>query len=208
MYKKASEEQSKNLKSDDFLNKQVVTEQFYALEMVKEPIRKAINLNISRKEKIRMIESKSARTVHFLFNTGQPVTITPFARKYLKLLDGSLKAFEEEEREKFAEYINAIESETLFSDGSSHADDFLLQKHHPIRYEPSPFFTCELSGLNRLAFAVADDPFFKTARARYYPEIVVVNSKGEVKARIGGGKRLGMEKYGKVMSYDEDFREP
>jgi hypothetical protein len=62
---------------------------------------------------VRQIESKTTRTVHFLFDTKQKVKITPFARKYLRLIDGDLKKFEEEETEKFAQYIQAIENETL-----------------------------------------------------------------------------------------------
>jgi hypothetical protein len=31
-----------------------------------------------------------------------PSVITPFARKYLRLIDGTLKEFEDEERERFA----------------------------------------------------------------------------------------------------------
>jgi hypothetical protein len=68
----------------------------------KDPIKKQIQFNIQRKEKIKQIESKERRTVHFLFNPGVTSTVTPFVRKYLKLLDGSLKEFEDEEREKFA----------------------------------------------------------------------------------------------------------
>ncbi len=56
---------------------------------------------IQRKEKVRQIESKERRTVHFLFNPNVPSKITPFARKYAKLLEGNLQEFEDEEREKF-----------------------------------------------------------------------------------------------------------
>jgi hypothetical protein len=67
----------------------------------KEPIKKSIQYNIQRKEKVKQIESNERRTVHFLFNSTIPSEITPFARKYIRLLDGSLEEFEREEAEKF-----------------------------------------------------------------------------------------------------------
>jgi hypothetical protein len=36
-----------------------------------------------------------------MFNPKVPIKITPFARKYTRLLDGTLEEFENEEREKF-----------------------------------------------------------------------------------------------------------
>jgi len=47
-----------------------------------------------------------------------------------------------------------------------------------------PFFTCELTSLNRIAFLVADDPFYKSQRSKYYPEVLVVSIKGKIRARI------------------------
>lgn len=61
--------------------------------------------NIQRKEKVRQIESKSTRTVHFVFDHGLQVKETPFTRKYKRFLEGNLKQFEDEEAEKFATYI-------------------------------------------------------------------------------------------------------
>lgn len=51
--------------------------------------------------------------MHFLFNPGVPSIITPFTRKYVRLLDGTLQDFENEEREKFAGYIERLENEDL-----------------------------------------------------------------------------------------------
>lgn len=59
-----------------------------------------------------------------------------------------------------------------------------MLRQNPIVYENSPFYCFELTGLNRIAFTVADDPFYKPLRAKYYPEVVVINMKGEVKARV------------------------
>jgi len=51
-------------------------------------------------------------------------------------------------------------------------------KQNPIAYPEMPFPTFELTGLNRLAFQVADDPFYKSLRSKFYPEVVILNLKG------------------------------
>ena len=123
-----------------------------------------------------------------------PVKITPFARKYVRLLDGTLDEFENEEREKFQSYVERMESEEL-EEGET----------NPVVYEDMPFFTCELTSLNRIAFAVADDPFYKPLRSKFYPECVIMNIKGKVLARINPWSKHS-EKYG--LEYLDDFREP
>ena len=60
-----------------------------------------MNIVRQKKEKVRMIESKDKRIIHFLFNPKVPVQETNFSRKYIKLLDGSMDEFENEEKEKF-----------------------------------------------------------------------------------------------------------
>lgn len=61
--------------------------------------------SIETKEKVRQIESQDKRTAHFIFNPTVPIKVTPFARKYMRLIDGTLEEFENEEKEKFNEYI-------------------------------------------------------------------------------------------------------
>lgn len=68
-----------------------------------------------------------------------------------------------------------------------------------------PFFTCELTSLSRISFSVADDPFYKSARSKFYPEVVVISSKGKILSRINLNHRES-EKYG--LEFLEDFREP
>ena len=51
--------------------------------------------------------------VHFIFNTGLPTKVSPFARKYAKFLDGTLAEFEAAEKEKFAAYAQRLASEEL-----------------------------------------------------------------------------------------------
>lgn len=169
------------------------------MAVTKDGIKKAYESKMARKEKVRRIESIEERTVHFVFNPRVPCKVTPFTRKYRKLLDGNLAEFEENEREKFARYTEAMETETLAE-----------EEQYPIVFEDSPFFSLELTGLSRIAFAVADDPFCKVPRAKYYPELVLVNKKSKVKAVINpaimGQPRT--DKYGQVFEYCEDFREP
>ena len=123
-----------------------------------------------------------------------PSKITPFTRKYVKLLDGTLTDFETEEREKFTAYIEALENETLQDD-----------EVNPVIYDDMPFFTCELTCLNRISFSVADDPFYKALRTKYYPELIVMNIKGKILTRVNPDNKKS-EKYG--LEYIEDFREP
>jgi hypothetical protein len=42
-----------------------------------------------------------------------PCKITPFARKFMRLMDGSLEEFEREESEKFQSYIERLENQEL-----------------------------------------------------------------------------------------------
>ena len=37
-----------------------------------------------------------------------------------------------------------------------------------------------------MSFAVADNPFYKNDRTKFYPEIIVISGKGKIKARVGG----------------------
>jgi hypothetical protein len=56
------------------------------IQVTKENIKKTHEVKLQRKEKIRRIESESQRTVHFIFNPNVPSKITPFTRKYKRLL--------------------------------------------------------------------------------------------------------------------------
>lgn len=64
----------------------------------------------SRREKSRLIESADRRIVHFIFNPNQPVKMSPFTRKFIKLMDGpsELEEFERNEAEAFDQYIEGI----------------------------------------------------------------------------------------------------
>lgn len=100
LYKKIDEEQLKESLSENFQH-QVISSTVEEIGKAVEPIKKTILFNIQKKENVRQIESNERRLVHFLFNPTVASKITPFARKYLKLIDGTLKEFEDEEAEKF-----------------------------------------------------------------------------------------------------------
>lgn len=69
---------------------------------------------------------------------------------------------------------------------------------------PADRFQCELSGnLSRLAFATADDPFFKQPIGRFYPEALVFDKKGQLLARVGPENKTDNV----ALTYSEDFRD-
>ncbi len=143
------------------------------MQQSKEAIKRTYEMKLQRKEKIRRIESTSERTVHFIFDTGIPNKITPFTRKYKRLLQGQLQEFEEKEQEMFNNYIMNLEGESIGEDDV-----------YPIVYEDNPFFNLELTGLSRVSFSVADDPFYKATRSKYYPEVYLINKKSKIQAHI------------------------
>ena len=71
-----------------------------------------------------------------------------------------------------------------------------------------PLYHFELTNLNNIAFQVADDPFFKSSRARYYPEVVVMNMIGKIKAKVNPYSRGYIRKGRNAMLFEDDFREP
>ena len=97
-------------KSKTFKNG-ICTDQLNAIGTEKDPIKARVRFNLEQREKSRTIESKDKRVVHFLFNTGLPTKVSPFARKYSRFLDGSLAEFEAAEREQFAGYAERLASE-------------------------------------------------------------------------------------------------
>jgi hypothetical protein len=133
--------------------------------------------------------------VHFLFNPSVASKISPFARKYHKFREGNLADFEADEKEKFDAYVQRMAAEEL-DEGET----------NPVVYEDMPYFHCELTGgINRLAFSTADDPFYKTSVAKYYPEAIVVGQDGTILARVNPNERSSGDFN---MSYQDDIRDP
>lgn len=57
--------------------------------------------------------------------------------------------------------------------------------------------------MSRLAFATADDPFYKSTVSRYYPEAIVFDKAGNIITRIGPNNPKGDH----AINYFEDFRD-
>lgn len=47
----------------------------------------------------RAIESENDRQVHLIFNPNQPIQMTPFTKKFMRYLDGTLVEKEAQEAE-------------------------------------------------------------------------------------------------------------
>lgn len=122
----------------------------------------------------------------------------------MRILDGSLTAFEAEEKAKFDTFIESIENETL--EGGN--DEYNVMKSNPIVFELMPFYQFELTTISQIAFSVADDPFFKSIRSRYFPEVIVMNMKGDIKGRVNPQNRKYLRKGKEAMFFEDDFREP
>lgn len=122
----------------------------------------------------------------------------------MKFIEGNLAQFEAEEREKFENYIQSIEGEAI--EGGN--DEYNVLKYNPIIFDNMPLPHFELTNLNTIAFQVADDPFFKSVRARYYPEVVIMNMSGKVKAKVNPFSRKYVRKGKDALLFDDDFREP
>lgn len=172
----------------------ICSEQLTTIGTEKDPIKARVRDGLQAREKSRAIESKDKRVVHFLFSTGLPTKVSPFARKYERFLDGSLANFEAAEREKFAGYAERLAGEQL-EDGET----------NPVVYGDMPFFHCDLTGnLQGLSFSTADDPFYKTSESKYYPEAVVYNTQGQILARVNPDCRSSAEYH---MSFSDDVRD-
>lgn len=97
-----------------------------------------------------------------------------------------------------------MENETL--EGGN--DEYNVMKSNPIVFEHMPLQHFELTNMSKIAFSVADDPFIKSLRGRYYPEVLVMNLKGDIKAKVNPTSRR-YERQGKeALLFEEDFREP
>jgi hypothetical protein len=112
MYDSIAKTLENKAKSSNFKDA-ICSEQLKDIGTEKDPIKRTVRFNLEAKEKSRQIESKDKRTVHFLFDTGIPSKISPFARKYQKFLDGTMTATEEEEKEKFDSYVQRLIAEEL-----------------------------------------------------------------------------------------------
>ena len=90
------------------------------------------------------------------------------------MMNGSLKELREQEKKDFDAYVDKMA-----------ADELTPEDVNPIKYEDSPYHTFEMGNMSALSFSTADDPFYKAPVSKYYPEAIVMDSHGEVIARVG-----------------------
>lgn len=131
---------------------------------------------LQKKEQVRQIESTKKRTIHFVLDTKVPCKELPFSRKYKRALENSQEELEkkdEEEREAFAGYLERLESETI-EEGET----------NPIVFDDAIYPIYNVSCFNKIAFATADDPFYKPERNKYFPEVVIADGDANILARL------------------------
>jgi hypothetical protein len=171
-------ELGKRRNATNFLD-QVISTNLTNIATCKSTIKREVEDRQLRNARARAIESADERNVHFMFNPGNKVPVTPFTKKFSKMMDGSLAEFENVENEEFAKYIEALKEETL-EEGVE----------YPIKFPENEFFELELQNLERLSFAVADNPFQRADVGKYYPECHVINGEtGHVMATINPTKK-------------------
>lgn len=102
-----------------------------------------------------------------------PVPLSPFAKSYKLMREGTLEEITMNEKKEFEEYVAKLAEEN---------EEPLV---NPVKYDDSEFFTCLMSGgVNRLSFSTADSPFYKAAASKYYPECVLIGQDGTILARV------------------------
>lgn len=93
------------------------------------------------------------------------------------------------------EYIDKVENEQLDPEGEV----------YPFQFAKNDMYELELKDLQRLSFAVADNPFIKADVEKFYPEIHVISGDGEVLATINPTNK-NFDQFGASMFCD-NFRD-
>jgi len=127
---------------------QVISTNLSNIATCKATIKREVEDRQLRNARARAIESADERTVHFIFNPGNKVPVTPFTKKFTKMMDGTLEEFEANEKAEFEKYIEGFKEESL-EEGTK----------YPIEFPENENFEMELQNLERLSFGVADNPF-------------------------------------------------
>lgn len=139
------------------------------------------------------MESVGRRIVHFVFDPLQPYTIQRFSRNFAALLDGSYSDLRKTDTEKLEAYC-----ERLTEDPTTDMDINWRELE-----TPSPFEELQLGNMNHLSFAVADSPFSKLEVQKYYPELVAIDSDGNIVARIGPSQKSDPTKKFSSLRYED-----
>ena len=124
----------------------------------------------------------------------QPCKITPFTRKFVSYLDGSIEELEAQDREAFESYLDRLAEEQL-EEGET----------MPIQFVDNKFFELELNTLDNLSFAVADNPFIKSDTAKFFPECLIVSGDGHILDQVGPSSK--QSEHFESVAYLENFRD-
>lgn len=160
----------------------VIVDELTSLNQSKQAIRAAFKSQSELKEATRVIESKTRRIVHYVFNPKVVSKQTPFTKYFDLFMSGDLDAAILEEKDKFTNYIERMVDEAL-EEG----------EQPPIAFADSTHLELEVTGIDNIAFAVANNPFFKLDQEKYYPEAVVVNGEGQIVSWLGGGENSNVD---------------
>ena len=90
------------------------------------------------------------------------------------MMNGTLTQKREEEKKAFEDYVEKMAK-----------DELTPEDENPIKYEDNPYHTFEMGNMSALSFSTADDPFYKAPVSKYFPEAIVLDSYGEIIARVG-----------------------
>lgn len=134
-----------------------------------------------------MIENPNKRIVNFMFTNPFPIRLNEFSLRLRKFFDNKLDEYVSGITEKVNSYIDKIKNDEL-------EDEEEEKTPYPITFSESPHFTVDISSIERIALATADDPFFKLppSHQKYFPQMIVYNSKGEIIETLDESK-LGAE---------------
>jgi hypothetical protein len=130
-----------------------------------------------------MIENPDKRIISFLFFNPFPVHLNEFSLRLRKLFDNKLDEYLSETESKIASYIEKIRNDELDDEESD-------QIPFPITPIETPFLTFDITSVGRIGLTTADDPFFSLPlhHKKYFPEIILYNSSGEIIETIDEGK--------------------
>ena len=193
LYDHVLEDVMKHEISAEFIENQI-TDQFINICDQKSEIKQYMKEKQVMREHCRAIESSDRRIVHFTFNPMQPVKQTPFTRKFVKYLEGTLEDLEAQDKEAFDNYLDRLADEQL-EEGET----------NPIKFQDNNFFELELNTLENLSFAVADNPFIKSDTPKYFPECIIVSGDGQIFGQISASSKH-IEGF-QNLSYADNFRD-
>jgi hypothetical protein len=79
-------------------------------------------------------------------------------------------------------------------------------EQNPIHFEDCAFPITNISCVDKIAFATADNPFYKPERCKYFPEILIVDKEANVLAKMNPhSSEQEVKEFG--LQFADDFRD-